>query len=55
MSNIFRCQDCKHSQDITIEDPIQEKKHYIEDLECKLGYKIGVGGIPIENCKFEPK
>jgi len=50
-----KCENCKYSSITLVPKNTMTGTEYATGLVCKLGYKIGPGGVPLEDCPFEPK
>lgn len=55
MPKVIKCKDCIHSRKTLKKVKLTYGIEYVEVLKCKLGYRIGVGDSPLDNCKFTPK
>ena len=51
----IRCENCKHSYIESVPKDTTIGTEYSTGLKCRLGYRIGLGGVPLEDCPFEPK
>ena len=49
-----KCEDCKYHSYDTIERTDMDGKHVETVIVCDLGFRIGLGGSPIEECEYKP-
>ena len=54
MTNKIRCEDCEHHSYDTREKTTLQGKEIYHALVCNRGFRIGIGGTPLEECDYKP-